>query len=65
MRPSLFMRCQGKLVKPVVEKFSCEKPLIFVKLTKQSSTKSVTNLPILVSNYLYSCYKGKQTLGSK
>ena len=65
MRPSMFMRCQGKSVKHVVEKFSCEKALIFVKITKESATKSVTNLHILVNIYLYSCYKGKQTLRSK
>ena len=57
MRPSLFMRSQGKSLKHVAEKFSCEKALIFVKITKESATKSVTNLHILGSNCLYSCYK--------
>ena len=65
MRPSLFMRSHGKSVKHVIEKFRCEKALIFVKVSKESATKSVKNLHILVSNCLYSCYKGKQTLRSR
>ena len=50
---------RASLLRMMLKNLFVEKALIFVKISKESATKSVANLHIVVSNCLYSCYKGK------